>query len=108
MANSIIKSQKKLSIETILAMLKDEFPEYDVKSRNSLAAGEYVQVRKSAFIGVWVRIKKKSNTLVVVSCVPSDWARALFFGLILYLFISSSLNQMQQEVYSFLQEKFES
>ena len=105
MAKKII-SRKELNIEAINGLLKEEFPEYEVKIRTSLV-GKYVQVRKSAFIGVWVRIKKSKNAIRIEGCVPSDIARGLFFGLIVYAFIASSLSRIENEIFSFLQEKYE-
>jgi hypothetical protein len=59
-------------------------PRYEVEIKNNPLLGfEYIEVRKSAYAGAWIRVKNEKVTLN--GCVPSAAARVFLGGLLLLL-----------------------
>ena len=96
-----------ITIEAMYETLKAEFPQYVVSSKkNPIAKFEYVEVRKSGTVGVWVRILDKKNEVHVVNCIPSAGARALFGGLLVLAFVWGAQSKVRKEVGPVLINKF--
>lgn len=72
------------SVDAIADAMRRELPHYQVEiKQNPLLGFDYVEVRKSAYAGVWIRLKNDKITWNGV--VPSAAARVFLGGLILLL-----------------------
>ncbi|MES2775016.1 MAG: hypothetical protein V4722_12570 [Bacteroidota bacterium] len=101
----IVVAVKPVTIEEIFETVKSKFPQYTVTlKRNKLLKFSYVEVRKSATIGAWIRLK--DNKITVVGAIPSTLVRAMFGGLILIAFISGKLKKLTAEVGGVLQTSY--
>jgi hypothetical protein len=71
--------------------------------KNPLLRFEYIQVRKSAFVGAWVRVKK-DNSITIDGAVPSPLARGLLGGLLLMLVTQVRTREITNDISILLQE----
>ncbi len=96
-----------ITFETMTRVLTEKFPAYKIElKKNPIARFEYVQVRKSAYVGVWIRTFPKKNRVMLIKTIPSIWARALFGGLIAILLASSAQGKLRKEVAEVLKKEF--
>ncbi len=87
--------------------LVKKLPAYQVElKKNPLARFEYIQVRKSPFVGVWVRVYPKKNRITLIKTIPSTWARAFLGGLLTMLFASGAQGKLRKEVAGVLEKEF--
>ncbi len=99
---------KNMSYDSILPILQEKFPDYIIeKKKNPIAKFEYIQVRKSAFVGLWVRILPNKNAVYLMQAIPGFWARALFGGLLVLLFLQGALRKVMKEVSETLIENYD-
>ena len=97
-----------MTFPKLLDELKKALPQYEIKlHKNPIARFEFIQVKKSAWVGTWVRIFEKRNELVLVGCIPSTIARALFGGLIMLLFLRKAHKRLQAEIQPILTSQFQ-
>ena len=96
------KFDQAMSLPDIRTFLATELPEYDVTVKNSLV--EYVEVKSSSFVGVWIRIKK--NQVLIFGGIPSAMARAAFGPMWIPLFLRSSFNRLESEVARHIEGKY--
>ena len=68
------KIEQAMSLSAIRNVLAAELPEYDVTVKHTFV--EYVEVKYSSFVGVWIRMKK--NQVWIFGVVPSAIARFAF------------------------------
>ena len=88
---------KEASIAEIADYLKKELPQYTIEvKKNPLLRFEFVEVRKSNFVGAWITIKK--DGLRVDGCIPSAMARAFLGGLLLLLITMGGRRKVVKEV----------
>jgi len=81
---------------------------YEVKiKKNPLLRFEYIVVKKSAFVGAWIRIFEKKDRVQLIKAIPSDIARAFFGGLIVILFLSSAQRKVLDEIAEVLKAEFQ-
>ncbi len=81
---------------------------YEVKiKKNPLLRFEYIVVKKSAFVGAWIRIFEKKDRVQLIKAIPSDIARAFFGGLIVILFLSSAQRKVLEEIAEVLKAEFQ-
>ena len=96
---------KPVTIEQMYETVKAKFPQYTITlKRNRLLGFHYIEIRKSALIGSWIRLSKDKVSLV--GAIPSFIVRAFFGGLILIAFISGKLKRLKQEVGGYLQAQY--
>lgn len=96
-----------INFDSLQATLKEKFPQYQVtKKKNPITKWEYVEVRKSAGVGVWVRIFPNKNEFWLIKCIPSTAMRALFGGLLFLAFVVGAQGKLQKEVADVLKAKF--
>lgn len=55
-------------------------------------------IKKSAFVGAWIRIFPKKNRVMLIKAIPSNIARGLFGGLTVILFLFSSQKKVIKEI----------
>ena len=88
-------------------VLAEKFPNYKIElKKNPVARFEYIQVYKSAYVGVWIRIFEKKSTVMLIKTIPSTMARAFFGGLIAILIASSAQSKLRKEVAEVLKASF--
>jgi len=81
---------------------------YNVKiKKNPLLRFEYIVVKKTAFVGAWIRIFEKKNRVQLMKAIPSDMARAFFGGIIVILFLSSAQRKVLDEISEVLKAEFQ-
>jgi len=96
-----------INFQTMMKALKEKFPNYTIElKKNAIARFEYIQVRKSAYVGVWIRIFPKKNRVMLVKTIPSTMARALLGGLIAILIASSAQGKLRNEVAEVIKGEF--
>jgi hypothetical protein len=83
------------TIHAVADALRRELPQYQVEmKRNPLMGFDYVEVRKSAYAGAWVRLK--NDKLTAQGVVPSTAARVFLGGLLLLLITYSSRKEVEK------------
>jgi hypothetical protein len=96
-----------MTFEAMTQALQEELPQYQVELlKNPLMGFQYVQVRKSGAVGTWVRIFDKKDEVRLINGMPAWWARALFGGVLLLLFVWGSMNRVRKETADVLMRRF--
>ena len=96
---------KNATIEQLYETVKTKFPQYTVTlKRNKLLRISYIEVRKTALVGSWIRLK--NNEVSLVGAIPNVFVRAFLGGLILIAFISGKLKRLQEEVGGYLKMQY--
>ena len=95
-----------VSIEQLFEDIKSQFPEYKATlKKNPLLRFQYIELRKSATVGVWIRIRNNNN-FWIAGAIPSPVIRALFGGLILYVFIVGKMKKIEKQIGGYVREKY--
>ena len=88
-----------ITFEGMNELLNRECAEYKIKLlKNPVAKFQYIQVEKSAFVGIWIRIMEKKNIVKLINTMPSTLARIPFLGLIVTLLLFAFTNPAQTKV----------
>ncbi len=96
-----------MSFPAMTKLLTEKLPNYKIElKKNPIARFEYVQVYKSAYVGVWVRIFPNKQRVMLVKTIPSTMARALLGGLIGMLIASGAQTKLRDEVADVLKKEF--
>ncbi|MEO6613645.1 MAG: hypothetical protein ABIT05_12720 [Chitinophagaceae bacterium] len=96
-----------MSFPAMLKVLKEKLPQYAIElKKNPIAGFEYIQVRKTAYVGVWIRIFPKKNRVMLIKTIPSTMARALLGGLVAMLIASAAQKKLVDEVAEVLKAEF--
>ena len=96
-----------MSFSAMQKLLAEKFQAYKIElKKNPIARFEYIQVYKSAYVGLWIRVFEKKNQVSLIKTIPSTMARALFGGLIAILLASSAQNKLRKEVAQVLKDNF--
>ncbi len=96
-----------LTFPAMHQVLSQALPQYKTRLlKNPVFKWDYIEVKRNAFVGVWVRIYEDKGTIDLINCIPAAWARALFGGLIVMLFLMSSQKKLQAEIQAVLEGTF--
>ncbi len=96
-----------INFQAMLKVLTEKFPAYAIElKKNPIARFEYIQVSKSAYVGLWIRIFHDKKRVVLVKIIPSTMARALLGGLIAMLIASGAQTRLRDEVAKLLKKEF--
>ena len=96
-----------MSFQEMLKVLTVKLPQYAIElKKNPLVGFEYIQVRKTAYVGVWIRTFPKKNRVMLIKTIPSTMARALLGGLIAMLIASAAQRKLMNEVAEVLKAEF--
>lgn len=96
-----------ITFESLESTIAAKCPEYKVIIRkNPLLRFRYVQVKKSASVGLWIRIHEKTQKVQFIKAIPSDIVRGLMGGLLLYLFVNGAMNKVRDKVAEVVLENF--
>lgn len=97
-----------MTMEAIHEALTKAGMPYQVEMKaNPAFKWQYIQVRKSGLVGVWIRRFDKKKQVALISCIPSVWARMLLGGLVLMAFVSGKQRRMRGEIAEVLKARFE-
>jgi hypothetical protein len=68
-----------INFQSAMDVLTKNFPDYKiVLKKKPIARFEYIQVGKSADVGLWIRISPDKNRLMLIKTIPSKLARAFW------------------------------
>ena len=96
-----------MNFQSMLAVLKNKLSNYTIEvKKNPIARFEYLQVYKSAYVGVWIRIYPDKKKVQLIKTIPSTMARALLGGLIAMLIASGAQKKLVDEVAEVLKAEF--
>jgi hypothetical protein len=96
-----------ITFESMMKVLTEKFPNYKIElKKNPIARFQYIQVYKSAYVGLWIRIFPDKNKVMLIKTIPSTMARALFGGLIAILIASGPQGRLRAEVADALKTAF--
>lgn len=106
-----LELKPEITFERMTDVLTKELPQYKVKLlKNPVARFQYIQVEKSAFVGVWIRILEKKGIIKIINTMPSTLARAPLLGvivtLILFAFTASAQTKVNNEAGEVLMKNF--
>jgi hypothetical protein len=94
-----------INFPSMVKVLTERFPNYKVElKKNPIARFEFIQVYKSAFVGLWIRIYPDKNRVLLIKTIPSNMARAV--GAIAFLIGASAKSKLEKEVAAVLQKEF--
>ena len=102
--NLILKDN--ISFEAMQQLLTEKLPYKIELKKNPVARFQYIQVYKSAYVGVWIRIFENKNRVTLIKTIPSTMARAFLGGLIAILLASGAQNRLRNEVAQVLKDGF--
>jgi hypothetical protein len=96
-----------MTFPAMLKVLKEKLPNYTIILRKNPVLGfEYIQVRKSAYVGVWIRIFPKKNQVRLIKTIPSAMARAMFGGVFAILIASPAQEKVRDQIAAVLKAEF--
>ena len=96
-----------INFQSMMKVLTEKFPNYKiVLKKNPIARFEYIQVAKSAYVGIWIRIFPAKNRVMLIKTIPSTMARALLGVLIAMLIASGAQGKLRDEVADVLKKEF--
>lgn len=96
-----------INFPTMTKVLTEKFPNYKIRlKKNPIAGFEYIQVEKSPFVGLSIRIFPKKNKVILIKTIPSALARAFFGVLIVILIANAAQNDLRNEVIEVLKKEF--
>lgn len=96
-----------INFQAMLKVLTEKFPAYTIElKKNPIARFEYIQVRKSAYVGLWIRLFPDKKKVMLVKTIPSTIARALLGGLIAMLIASGAQTKLRDEMAEVLKKEF--
>ena len=95
-----------MTFEKMTEVLKEEFPQYKVRLlKNPLMRFQFIEVKKSGFVGVWVRVMKEKEVWLI-KAIPSGLVRGLLGGLLLIAFLYNPQKKVQEEVAAAMKKRF--
>jgi hypothetical protein len=106
-----IELKPEITFEGMTDLLTKEFPQYKIRLlKNPVARFRYIQVKKSAFVGIWIRIMEKKGIVKLINTMPSTLARAPILGIVFTLFLfgftASAQTKVNNEVGDFLIKEY--
>ena len=102
-----LKHNPQMTFDRMVEALKRALPHYKIElKKNPVMRFEYIVVRKSAFVGVWVRVFEEKGFVQLIKAIPSTLARAFFGGLIVILLMRKSQGKVAEEVAQVLEREF--
>ena len=96
-----------INFPTMMKVLTEKFPNYRIElKKNPIARFEYIQVRKTAYVGLWIRIIPNKKRVSLIKAVPSTMARALLGVLIAMLIGYAAQGKLMNEVTEVIKKEF--
>jgi hypothetical protein len=96
-----------MTFEAMQDAVRSELPEYTTEiKKNPLLGFQYLEVKKSGTVGVWVRVFEKKGRVQLMNAIPSFWARLLFGGLLLIAFTYGAQTKVRKATGAVFIDKF--
>ena len=96
-----------MTFPAMMKALSEKFPAYKLElKKNPIARFEYIQVRKTGWVGLWIRVFPKKNRVMLIKAIPSTFNRAMLGGLIALLLLSGKQGRLQKEIAEALKSQF--
>ena len=96
-----------ITFQSMMKVIAENFPGYTTTlKKNPVARFEYIQVRKSAYVGLWIRIFPDKNRVMLIKTIPSTMARAFLGGIIAAIIASGGQQKLEKEIAELLQKEF--
>ena len=94
-----IEFKPEMTFESMAEVIQENFPQYKTEiKKNPVAKFNYIQIRKTGAVGVWIRIFEKKNKVQLMNAMPSALVRGLLGGLILVAFTHKAQSKIRKEV----------
>ncbi len=98
-----LELKPEMSFNNMTDLLKKECTGYKVKLlKNPVARFQYIQVEKSPFVGIWIRVFENKGTVQLINTMPSTLARVPLLGLVvtflLFAFTGPAQSKVRDEV----------
>ena len=94
-----LELKPEMSFEGMTSVLTKECPDYKIKLlKNPVAKFQYIQVEKSALVGIWIRVMEKKSIIKLINTMPSTLARIPLLGLVFTLILQGFMNASQSKV----------
>ena len=95
-----------MSYEKMTEAIKKALPQYEVELlKNPIAKFQYIQIKKTGMVGLWVRLIEKKNHVMLIKAMPSAHARA-FLGFIFLIIKGKELNEVMNQVADVIKKEF--
>lgn len=102
-----LRLNNSITFEKLQSTLEQSLPNCKVElKKNPIAGFRYIQVYKSAYVGVWIRIFENKEEVTLIKTIPSTIARALAGGVLAWLIASSAQNKLRTEVAEIIKRDF--
>ena len=102
-----LELKPEMSFDGMTDLIKRECPDYKIKLlKNPVARFQYIQVEKSAFVGIWIRVFESKDTVQLINTMPSTIARIPLLGLIVTLLLFAFTSPAQTKVRDEVEEIF--
>lgn len=96
-----------ITFENLQTTLQERLPHCKVElKKNPIAGFRYIQVYKSAYVGVWIRIFESKEEVALIKTIPSTIARVLAGGVLAWLIASSAQSKLRTEVAEIIKGAF--
>ena len=96
-----------MTFPAMTQVLSENLPDYKVElKKNSVIGFEYIQVKKTGWVGTWIRVFPKKNRVMLIKAIPSNVNRALLGGLISYMLVSGKQSKLRNEIEDILTKAF--
>ncbi|MDX2360139.1 MAG: hypothetical protein QNK23_05000 [Crocinitomicaceae bacterium] len=100
-----IKHTEEMTFEAMRDALRSELP-YPVEIKKNPMGFQYLEVKKSGTVGVWIRVFEKKGRVQLMNAIPSFMARLMLGGLLLIAFTHSAQSKVRKESGAILINKF--
>jgi hypothetical protein len=71
-----LKHYPEMTFDNMVQTLQKELPQYETRLlKNPLLGFQYIEVKKSGFVGVWIRIFENKQNIQLIKAIPSAMAR---------------------------------
>ena len=102
-----IKHTPEMTFEGMAQVIKTELPQYTTTlKKNPLMRFQYIEVKKSGTVGVWIRVFDKKGKVQLMNAMPSTAARAFLGGVLILMFVWGAQSKVRKETGALLIEKF--
>lgn len=102
-----LKHYPDMTFDNLVQTLRTECPQYQTSLlKNPLLGFQYIEVKKSGFVGTWIRINEKKANVELTKAIPSAMARGFLGGLLLMLIVSSAQGKVRKDVEDALKRKY--
>jgi len=96
-----------MTFESMSDCISSRFPEYKTTiKRNPIAKFQYIEVRKSGTVGIWIRVFEKKGYVMLINTMPSPLVRAFLGGLLLIAFTHKAQSKVRTEIGEALKEEY--